>query len=292
MKKEDFIKILSEKTFISAEKLKEIFASENEDIELPEIKTDKGEIIEFNDLWVFTPNELKTSMTNAGNTAIEKAVKEQRSILKEEYGVDFTGKTIPNLIEATLLAGQKKGEESASIKPAEAIKAKDEIITKLREQQQNDAKKIEELENDLNNTKLGYDIDSTLLSLIPQIDTLPFKREDYMTLYKRDFQIAVEDGKKVVKKNGETLRVEKTQEPLTVEQHLHGWLKEKNIIGEKIHGRGEGDQSPGSKKMEFTSIKTSDDFYKYIESNNIPKHKQSEVLISIQKENPEFILGD
>lgn len=290
MKKEDFISKISEKIYISAEKLKEIFTSENEDIEIPEIKTTKGEVIAFNDLWVFTPSELKTSMENAGKTAVEKEVKAQRDVLKEEHGVDFTGKTLPNLYEAAINAGIKKGEESASVKPAEALKVKDEIIIKLKEQQKIDTQKIESLESDLNNTRIGYDIDSTLLSLIPQIDTLPFTKEDYMALYKKDFQVSIEDGKKVIKRNGEILRVEKTQEPLTIEQHLQTWLTEKNIVAERIPGRGEGDAGGEGKKTEFSSIKNSDDFYKYIESNEIPNNKQSEVLLKIQKENPHFVL--
>ena len=110
MKKQELIKYLSDTTKIDAKKLAEVLSSDKDEIEL-----------ELPEVHVFTNEDLQERLTNhakiSSKTFIEMGVKEARNDLKEKYGVDFEGKTIPNLVAAAIEAGEKK----ANVKPNEKI---------------------------------------------------------------------------------------------------------------------------------------------------------------------------
>lgn len=275
MKSADFIKELSGMTKIPADKLKEIFTS-----------TDEVEV-EFNKPHIYSEDELETLKTNikkeSGRATLEMGIKEQRNFLVETFGDEFNfqGKTMENLIEAAIKAGEKK----AGVKPNEQIAEKEKMIKNLQDAVRTLETEKKQVIDDKNNVLMEYEINSTITKSLPKdIDTL-YSPEDLLVLYKKDRQVLKEEGKTVIKKNGEVLR-DKTQEPISVETDFTNWLVEKGVK-RTAQGRGDGDKKQSGPK-DYMEINSMGDFHKYAEENNIPRDKQLEMLQKIFAENPNF----
>lgn len=282
MKKQDFLKKLSDMTGIKAEEITAAITSDKEDIEVTLI-----------DKHYFTDEELEARLTNhakqSGKTFIEMAVKEARNKLIEDFGQDgmFEGKTIENLVAKAKELGEKK----ANVKPNEALKEKDVIIAKLQENlktsdsdwQRKYDTAISEKNEVLNNLYIR--------SILPNdLDTqLPF--EKVANLFNMDRKIRVnEDGKReFLDTHGNVLRDGKTQNPLTDKEVVDAWLQENNLKRKTEPGRGEGNEH-GTPKTAIADIKNTADFNKYCTDNKIPQGQQAKVLIEVQKVNPNFML--
>lgn len=282
MKKQDFLKKLSDLTGIEVAKITEAITSDKEDIE-----------INLVDKHVFTEDELEARLTNhakqSGKTFIEMAVKEARNKLIEEFGQDgmFEGKTIENLVNKVKELGEKK----ANIKPTEALKEKDEVIKKLQENIKSVElewkgkydKTIAEKNEIMNNLQIRSMLPSDLDT------TLPI--EKIAILFNSDRKIRInEDGKReFTDVNGNVLRDLKTQNPLSDKEVMESWLNENNLKRKTAEGRGSGNDH-GKGSTAISDIKTTEDFNKYCTDNKIPQGQQSKVLLEIQKVNPNFML--
>jgi hypothetical protein len=277
MKKNDLMKKLSDMTKIPADKLQEIITSDAEDVD-----------VELAELHIYTDDELesfKKNMTSeASKTAIEMAVKEQRNLLKEAYGTefDFQGKTMTNLIDAALKAGEKK----AGVKPNEQLLEKEKIISQLKENLlQLESEKVQVL-NDKNQIVLDYEINSTITKAIPSDIESIWAPEEIADLWKKNHQIVIEDGKKMVKKNGEILRDKKTQDPLPVDSVVATWLLEKGVTKKQAQGRGDGDKK--QKQGDSQQFKNVGEIVDYALENNLPNEKQVELTRQFYKDNPNY----
>jgi len=288
LKKED-IKTLSELTRISVKDLTTALEAEEE---TP---------LTFEDVIIFTPDELETreieQAKKAGKTAVEMAVKDARNKLVEEYGEDynFTGKVQDNLYEALKKAAHEAGKKEAGTKPNETIELQKGQIEKL----QNNIKKIEQdKDEEIERLKTEQSKIKTIQSIegaVPvDLDTT-LSRRDLTTLFNVDIETAIdENGKTIYKKNGEQIVDDKTQAPTQLNEIMKNWLDGKGIK-QKANPRGrggdDGQGTPGGDN-DIKSIKTTDDYYNYIEKNKIPADGRKEVLLKVQKENPEFVLGE
>jgi len=279
MKKQDFINKLSELTKIEVKDLTEAITSESEDVD-----------IEFQELSIFTREELEQRDINlgkkAGNTGIEIAVKNARN----EYELEFEGKTIPNLVKAAI----EKGKQEANVKPNEKIKELESQTEKLRENILTIEKERDEYKNQTVSIKNDYNMTTTIAGLIPKDVEMPWNAKELNLIYKNNREITTdEDGKQIIKINGEVQRNPKTAEPITVEEDMKTWIEEKTkgMVSVK-RGRGEGDRNPRSGgNIEIKGIQTTADFNKYCEENEIKNFDdKAQLLKEIKKENKEFIL--
>jgi hypothetical protein len=275
MKKVDLMKKLSDLTKIPADKLTEIVTSEVEEVE-----------VELAELHVYTDEELESLKINMNKettkTAIEMAVKEQRNYLKETFGndFDFQGKTMANLVETAIKVGEKK----AGVKPNEQLQEKDKIINQLRENIQTLETEKNQVVDEKNRFLMDYEINSTITKAIPtDLETI-WTSDEISELFKKNYQVVVEEGVKVVKKNGETLRDKKTQSPLPVEAVVSTWLLEKGVTKKTAQGRGEGDgKGKGDARSEFKSVA---DIVTYAEEKGLSNEQQVELTRKFYKDNP------
>lgn len=279
LKKED-IKKLSELTRIPVKDLTTAIEAE-----------DENPLTFGEDIQIFTADELETRdkelAKKAGKTAIEMAVKEARN----ENEFDFEGKTIPNLVTAAIAKGKKAGLEEAGKKPNETIEQQKIQIEALRE----NIKKIEEDKDEeigrLKSDKQKMQNNISVSSTIPaDLDTV-FSNRDLTNLFNVEHEVGEdEEGNQVIKKDGKILVEDKTQKPKILKQVMDEWLDDKGIkIKSNPKGRG-GEDDKGKSKSELKSIKTSEDFYNYCNEHEVKHADRKQILLEVQKENPEFIL--
>jgi len=276
MTKSDLLKKLSDMTKIPADKLKEIITSDVEelDVELPEVHIYSEEELD----------SLKVNMNKeTSKTAIEMAVKEQRNYLKETFGADFDfqGKTMANLVEYAIKAGEKK----AGVKPSEQLAEKDKIIKNLQESVQTlETEKVQIL-GEKDKILLDYDINSTITKAIPSDLETIWTSDEISELFKKKYQVVYDDGKKVVKSNGEVLRDKKTQEPIPIDVVVNTWLMEKGVTKKQAQGRGEGDNQ--KKQNTLPQFKSVQEVADYAVEQNLPNEKQVELVREFYKNNPQ-----
>jgi hypothetical protein len=275
MKKADLLKKLSDLTKIPADKLKEIITSDAEDVD-----------VELDELHVYTEDELAALKMNMNKettkTAIEMAVKEQRNFLKETFGddFDFQGKTMANLVETAIKAGEKK----AGVKPNEQIAEKDKIINNLKQTVQSLETEKNQVIVEKDRILMDYDINSTITKAIPSdIETI-WTSDEISELFKKRYEVVLEDGKKVVKQNGEILRDKKTQDPIAVDSVVSSWLIEKGVTRKQASGRGEGDNKPkgGNGHSDYKSVEDIAD------DSKLTNEQKIEATRKFFKENPTY----
>jgi len=244
------------------------------------------------DVQIFTTDELETRdkelAKKAGRTAVEIAVKEARN----ENEFDFEGKTVPNLVTAAIAKGKKIGLEEVGKKPNETIEQQKLQIETLQ-------KNIEKIEQEkdgeigrLKSDRQKMQNNMSVSSAIPaDLDTV-FSNRDLTNLFNVEYEVGTdEDGNQIIKKDGKIIVDEKTQKPKGLNVVVPEWLDNKGIKMKKdIRGRGDGDDSGKKSKSELKSIKTSEDFYNYCNEHEVKHADRKQILIEVQKENPEFIL--
>jgi hypothetical protein len=277
MKKADLIKKLSGMTKISADKLKEAFNPDGEEID-----------VEIEELHTFTDDELESLKANmkkeGGKVTLEMAVKEQRNKLIEKFGEDlnFTGKTMENLVEAILKAGQKEAGKTTD----EQVKEKEKIISQLQDNLKKAEAERDTANQTVTTTEFRYTVDSTLAKNMPDLTNSILSADDYKTLFTNKGEIVKEDGVLTQKRNGEIER-DKLGKPVPLDTQFKTFINEKGVIQREKTGRGEGDKS-GKSKMSHADIKTGADYYKHIEENKLNNEEQVKLLREIYKENPQF----
>ena len=261
------------------EKLIEAINSEDEiELQLPE------------DVQVFIGDELETLKENIGKTAATKgatAVLEQEvKRMRNEHELDFTGKTLPNLMKAyeekiKSELGMESSEKEEQLK--EKIKTLQSNIEALESES---TEKIKGYENKLKNKDVNYQ----LYNLVPKDLPAGLDADDVVTLFRKKHEIDFEDENPIIKSNGQVLLDEKTQRNKTIDEVFTSFLDQKNIRTD-VNGRGKGDDGNRNGKMKVSDIKSTDDFYTYVEQNEIKETDHHKVLAEVQKENSTFFLG-
>jgi len=279
MKKTDFLKLLADRSGVEVTKITEAIASENEEIEI--------EVPEMN---VFTNEELTDKLKNhielSRKTIVEQAIKEARNDLREKYGVDFQGKSIDNIVSTSI----ELGKTQANVKPNEKIQELEGVIEKLQKTQntiEGEWKgKYEALE-----AKNKEIVNSMFLrSIIPTDIETNLPQEKIAALFNMDIKIGEENGEKVfMDPSGEILRDSKTQNPLTEKEVMDTWIESNGFKRKLPEGRGKGNEH-GERTGLVANIQTTEDFYDYCKTNNVPTSDYKNILLEVQKTNPNFLL--
>lgn len=193
--------------------------------------------------------------------ALEIAIKEQRNAL----GLDFQGKTMENLVNAI----KSKVESESKIEPEEKFKALKTDFEKLQENY--NAKETEfttfktniEKQNELNEIK------SEFTKHIAG-DTLVSKSTIFTEAKEKGYSFEKEDGKIVVKLNGETQKNNDTLSAITVKEFVTNFSTP--YLKTPTGGGGGDDEPDGGKAGSF------DAFLKEAEKNGWNATKQNEEM--------------
>lgn len=229
---------IAELSGVSAEDITAKINSENEEgIEKPQ-----GELFTEDDL-----TKRDSSKYNEGKSAgNEMLVKD----LKKKHGYEFDGKDMDSFMSHHDNELKKKYSKDSNSRVEELEKD----LLKQKETFESEINGYKTQLSDLNGKYRGEAVRNTLLSIMPKNTTI--KPDAIVTLFKSDYQIEEEEGKMVVKRNGETLKDTKTATPLAVADVFKEYvIKEGFAKGDQ--GRGGGNEFGNG--TQYTS-KTPEDF--------------------------------
>lgn len=216
------------------EKLK---SEQEEEIALPELKVFTAEEFETR-----LKNEKTSSYTEGKDAGREMWVKER----KKELNYDFEGNDPDKLLEFHT----NKLKDSVG-KPDERAKELEADIAKMNQAHQ---EMLKAKDAELNQFKTQFNsqlISNKLMSIAPKDTTIPVN--DVITLFNANYQTEVaEDGRVLVKKNGETLKDPTTASELPLESVFTEFVTSRNYV-KKQAGRG-GDNEFGSTGVQPKSI--------------------------------------
>lgn len=218
MIKKETAEKLAQTLKLDPEKFNEALTSEEEvDLEIPAVKVFTDAELQERDTNLITP--IKTKHYNEGKEAgIEIEVKR----LREELGLDFEGKTVTNLVEAV----KTKTLAEAKIDPDKRVeslqKDKDllqQTIDKLKGDHQNE---IAALNGKLTEHQLNGQIEAAIKTGFPE----GLSKADVRMMFNNSYEVTTEDGRTVVKRNGEVLKDDK-QNARTIESVMEDFFAER-----------------------------------------------------------------
>lgn len=204
-----------------------IEATEEKDIEIPTLR-------------IYTEEEENTRLENERKNAkiagVEMAVKEARN----KFGLQFEGKTIDNLLEHY----SKKVIQDANISPDKKVQELTADLDKMRGNYTSIESQFNEFKANVAKKDGEREIDSLILTKIPQNTTIPTK--DVLQLFKYNFQVEKnESGIVEFKKDGVVLKNEKTLNPLSVDEVLSSFVTP--YLKKPEGGAGGGDEAGAGK---------------------------------------------
>lgn len=281
MKKDEFIKQVSEVLKLKSEDITKLFSEEDADIDL---SIPKGEFWTEENFTTRIKNEKNASYSEGKKAGEEMPVKE----IRNELGIDLNGEdTVKNLISVY----KQKLETELKKEPNKALEEKEQIITKLKS---NISELETEKQNIIKEQKNGQ-LNNRLLSLMNGELSDGWDREDVITLFRSKYQPEEIDGKTVVKQNGNILRDEKTQEELTIDAVFDKFIKEKSIIKQGQPGgqpgRGGKNEPGGSGIGDISMITNTATYNEYLKSNDIKPGSPEDIglIKTLSKDNPQTL---
>lgn len=205
------------------------------------IKSEKETPVDIPELSVFTADELKTRDGNIekthydnGRTAgVEMLIKD----LKAKYGVELEGKDPEKFMNAF----KSKIENDAKIQPDEKVKELSGTVTKL----QDNIKTLQSEKEDLSKQLKNIGLTSKVLSSVEK-EYLIGKSDMLSIMKSNGYSFEEEENKIVAKLNGNIIRDNMTQSPLSVDKVFDSYATEKKWIKEPVRsGRGDGSSGGG-----------------------------------------------
>lgn len=233
IKKESLISLLV-KVGIAADetKAKELVeATDEQEVTLP----DTTKIFTAEAYSKLTEN-LKTDGIKAGK---EIAIKD----LKEKTGLEFEGKNPDKFIEEFKAHVAKEAGTSVD----EKVKSRDKTIVELKTALQT----AKDEKDAVIREKTQIQKDTSLMRLLPKNRDDRFSDQMYLTSIKSEYEFTEEEGKPVVKKNGEVMKDDQFN-PVTYESVISKhftdakWIKEEGEGGSGGAG-GQGGRGGGNK---------------------------------------------
>jgi len=234
-------------------------------------------------LTVLSTAELETRDENSKNEGIKVGKEIGAKEVRKAAGLEDTVGKDPSAIAKAI---SDKAVNDAKLKPDEAVKTLKDQVSQLQTELSNKEKTITELSCKASEAQR----DAKLLSLFPKNRSSVLSDAEYLTLIKGQFAIKEIDGKEVVEKNGQVLRVESTKDPISVQEAITGLFTERKWVetgagGGGAGGRGGVDDPGGAGKItkmsEFTAKVEK-------EGKNINSAEVQQELQQIIKDNPEF----
>ena len=273
MKLQEVIKHIADTLKVDVETLTKAF-------ELPSEKLTSEVELEFPKVTTYTEEEystletnLKKSSYNEGKTAgSEMTAKE----LKKLSGIDVDGKDINSIFEAIV----SKAKADAGVKPNEEIAELKKSIQKLQE-----TVTTKEAENaSLIEKHAKQSLEYKILGLIPQNSIGLTNSTILNDMRSNGYNVSEVEGKLTVTKNGETLKDQKLQNPLSFEDVATQYLKEKNWLKASKDGRGGGDEGGNGGAMNY------EQFVKQCEKDgiNLGGAEAQAKARELAKDNPNF----
>ncbi len=230
--------MLKKETIQSLAKLAGIDPQEFEE----KIKSENEEDISLKELKVFTPEEFDTRLTNEKKTSYlegkdagkEMWVKDK----KKEFGYDFEGTDLDTFLEK-----HNEKLQASSEKPDEKVLELKKDIERLNQTHQ---QALQERETKLSDFQRKFNqtvISNKLLNIVPAETTIP--KEDVITLFNNYYQTELsEDGRTIVKKNGEVLKDPTTASERELKDVFTEFITERKYV-KQTPGRG-GDNEFGN----------------------------------------------
>jgi hypothetical protein len=205
-----------------------ITATDEQDFEIPADVT----VIKNDDLTT-RDNNNKLAGKTEGITEGEKKGKELAAkALKRKLSI---ADTVPNEIDKVIeAANEQLGKGDAGLR---------EQITLL----QNDKTKLEQEKTELSAKAKAAAFDAELISYFPTNRSGDLTDSERLALVKMNLEFVDENGKTVVKRNGEIQRDKANQNPLAVKDVISTLFTDKKWVGEGAPGsggRGGGDNPP------------------------------------------------
>lgn len=250
------IKELETQLGLEEGKLSEMIASEEKHtIDLKEL------VIEKKSIYDERVSNIKKEEFKHGQDKFFKTV-------RESFGLDITGKTPENLIEGlkTYVEAEK---EKGGAEPEEKYKTLKADFVKLQGN-------FTEKENELTTYKQTVEKNNELAEIkgeftrhIPA-NTIVGKSTIFVEAKEKGYSFEKEDGKTVVKLNGEIQKDEKTLSPISVESFVTNFITP--YVKKAEGGSGEGDDTPPSKAGSFEA------FEKEAEKSNWTSEEKNRVM--------------
>lgn len=208
---------------------------------------------------LFTEDDLKkrdSGKYNEGKTAgTERLVKD----LKQKHNYELDG---VKDIDGFLTYHEEQLKTKYSKNSTERVTELEKDISKLKTTYEDEIKTYKSQVDDLSGKYKEQDNKNYLLSIMPK-DTI-LKPEALITLFKSEYQLDIEEGKRVIKQNGEVVKDPKTVSPIEPSNIFNDWLvKEKYISA--APGRG-GDNEFG--KGSFNGVKSISKFQEQWQKEN------------------------
>ena len=191
----------------------------------------------------FSKEDYDARINNIKKETKFNSVEEAIKLARRDNELDFTGKTMENLLEAY----GKKVESQSKIEPEKRYSDLNDNFKKLQEVNQGLESKYTTLESDVKKRSQNRQINETLLKDIP--DNTTIDKDDILAIMKAkyDFNIG-EDGFEIID-NGKVLKNETSMNNLTPTEFLKTFIKP--YIKEVEGGKGGKDTRGNAKEGTF-----------------------------------------
>jgi hypothetical protein len=211
-----------------------ITSEEKHKIDLSELLIEKKSIYD---------ERLENIKKETAKTALEMAVKEQRNVL----GLEFTGKTMENLVNAI----KAKTESDSKIEPEEKYKSLKTDFEKLQGNLVEKENEFNAFKTNIEKQNLLSEIKNDFTKHIPD-NTLVSKSTIFTEAKEKGFSFEREEGKTIVKQNGEVLKDEKTLSPIDIASWVTNFATP--YLAKVEGGSGKGDDAKQYKQGSFESF--------------------------------------
>ena len=170
--------------------------------------------------------------------------------VRESFGLDITGKTPENLIEGlkTFVESEK---EKGGAEPEEKYKTLKADFLKLQSNLTEKETEFDTFKTNIEREKETNEIKSEFTKHVPA-NTLVSKSTIFVEAKEKGYSFEKEDGKVVVKLNGEVQKDDKTLSPISVESFVKNFITP--YVGKNEGGGGGGDEVPPSKAGSFEAF--------------------------------------
>lgn len=224
---------------VSSSDLKAKITSESEEeVSLPELK-------------VFTAEEFDSRLRNEKNTSYQEGKVAQEEMLvkqaKKDLGYDFEGKSFESFIQYH--DGRLK--EKYSKDSGSRVKELESDIAKLNENHAATLQGLQDQNRSLSGQVLQMKVSNELLSSMPAETTID--KSDVISLFQLRHQVEEQEGRLVVKRNGETVKDETTASPLDVKDVFTQFITERGYV-KADPGRGTGNETGGKSGYSGNSV--------------------------------------
>jgi len=170
--------------------------------------------------------------------------------VRDSFGLEVTGKTPENLI-AGLKTYVETEKEKGGAEPEEKYSKLKTDFEKLQGNLLAKETEFNTFKTNIEKQTEANEIKSEFTKHIPS-NTLVAKNTIFVEAKEKGYSFEKEDGKVVVKLNGETQKDDKTLSPITVESFVKDFVTP--YVGKPEGGSGKGDDTPPSKAGSFEAF--------------------------------------